>query len=388
MAIDSVLIIDDEPLMLAFLVEALQRKHYNVFSAKNGREALHFLKSQAFDLVITDMNLPDTTGLDILIKAKKISPSTLFIVITAFGTVENAVAAMKAGASNYLLKPFSVETLEMMLLKTQEHLSLIEENTFLRNQTDHSSIPEALIAFNPLMKQTLAQAQKIASSHASVFLHGESGTGKEVMAGFIHRSSPRAKHPYIKVNCAAIPETLLESEFFGHEKGAFTGADSKKLGRFELAHKGSLLLDEVTEIPIKLQPKLLRAIQELEFERLGGTKSISVNIRILATSNRNLKQAVEENILRSDLYYRLNVVPLRVPALRERVEDIIPLATSFLKKFCKKNGKKQKTFSPSATNKLLKYPWPGNIRELANVLERCIILTDDEVIEQDALFID
>lgn len=238
------------------------------------------------------------------------------------------------------------------------------------------------------MKRILQDLEKIAKSNASVFITGESGTGKEVVASVIHELSARAADPFIKVNCAAIPETLLESEFFGHEKGSFTGAHTRKIGRFELGDKGTLLLDEVTEIPLTLQPKLLRAIQEQEFERVGGSRPIKVNLRFLATSNRNMQEAVESKIFREDLFYRLNVVPIQIPPLRERREDICPLASFFLERFCKENHKPMKQFTEAAIQKLLDYPWPGNVRELANVIERTVVLDFDPVIDTGHLYLD
>jgi two-component system, NtrC family, response regulator AtoC len=246
----------------------------------------------------------------------------------------------------------------------------------------------ALVTKSPAMKRIISHLGKIAKSQASVFITGESGTGKEVIAAAIHRLSKRASKPFIKVNCAAIPETLVESEFFGHEKGAFTGAQQRKIGRFELADSGTLLLDEVTEIPLNLQAKLLRAIQEMEFERIGGTRSIDVDVRILATSNREMTEAIESKIFREDLYYRLNVVPIHIPPLRERVEDILPLANYFLEKFCVENHKPKKTLTKKAQEKLLTYHWPGNVRELANIIERTVVLDFDSVIDTEHLYLD
>ena len=238
-----------------------------------------------------------------------------------------------------------------------------------------------IIAESPIMKKLLEEAVRVAKSQASVLIHGESGTGKEVIAGAIHAHSMRASNPYIRVNCAAVPDTLIESEFFGHEKGSFTGANAKRLGRFELANGGTLLLDEVTEIPLNLQPKLLRVVQEQEFERVGGTRPVSVDVRLISTSNRDLKEAIEEKVFREDLFYRLNVVPIHLPPLRERKEDILPLVDYFLGKFCAENGKKKKTLTKKAKEKLVNYPWPGNIRELANVMERVVVLDFGEKIE-------
>jgi two-component system response regulator AtoC len=380
--IEKVLVADDEPLMLRFVADLLKRLGKEVLVAKNGQEAIELLGKEPVDLVITDMKMPQKTGLDVL-KAAKIS-SPLVVLATAHGTIESAVEAMKLGAFHYLIKPFSPEALEGVLEKAEEHLRLVKENTFYREDSKRP----LLVAESPAMKKILQDLEKIAKSHASVFITGESGTGKEVIAGAIHELSSRAQYPFIKVNCAAIPETLLESEFFGHERGAFTGAHIKKIGRFELADKGTLLLDEVTEIPLVLQPKLLRAIQEQEFERVGGTRPLKVNLRFLATSNRSMQEAIETKIFREDLFYRLNVVPIQLPPLRERKEDLLPLATHFLERFCKENHKPMKGFTEAARKKLLDYPWPGNVRELANILERTVVLDFAPVIDAEHLYLD
>jgi two-component system, NtrC family, response regulator AtoC len=374
MRIEKILVVDDEELMRRFLAEALTRKNYSVDLAKNGREALAFLKKNTYELLITDMKMPDLSGIEILRKAKESAPNMLVIVMTAYGTIENAVEAMRLGAFNYLLKPFTPDALETLIEKGGDHLLLLQENIYLREEVSSRRLPTKLVAESPMMKRVLTEVIQIAKSQASILIHGESGTGKEVVAAAIHAHSLRAKNPYIRVNCAAIPDTLIESEFFGHEKGAFTGANNKRAGRFELADKGTLLLDEVTEIPIGLQPKLLRVIQEQEFERVGGSKPLTVDVRLISTSNRNLKEAVQEKILREDLYYRLNVIPISLPPLRERKEDILPLARFFIEKFCAENGKEQKTLTKAAEKKLLTHCWPGNIRELANAIERVIVL--------------
>lgn len=377
MAIEKILVVDDEMILRNFLSETLRRKGLDVVTAENGTRAIEQLKEQSFDLVITDMNMPDLTGIDVLKKTKELSPGTVVVVITAFGTIENAVEAMRLGAFNYLLKPFSPDTIEAILEKAKEHLSLVEENRYLRLQNSPGGLGRNphVIGNSPVMKEILENVAKVAKSNASVFITGESGTGKEVIAHAIHTQSLRSNFPFIKVNCAAIPETLIESEFFGHERGAFTGALAKRLGRFELANQGTLLLDEVTEIPINIQAKLLRAIQEQEFERVGGTKLIRVDTRIISTSNRNIKDSLAEKTLREDLYYRLNVVPIHLPPLRERRDDVIPLSEYFLEKFSIDNHRAVgKSFSAGAKEKLLEYSWPGNIRELANVIERAVVM--------------
>lgn len=382
MRIENILVVDDEALMRRFLHEALNQKGFSVDVAENGKQAHFFLKNNTYDLVITDMKMPDCTGLDIVKKIKEQSPQTLVLIMTAFGTIENAVEAMRLGAFNYLLKPFTPDAMEALIEKANEYAALVQENTFYREQTTSKT---KVIAESPLMQKVLKETQQIAKSQASVLIHGESGTGKEIIAATIHAYSLRAKKPYIRLNCAAIPDALIESEFFGHEKGSFTGANQKRLGRFELADGGTLLLDEVTEIPINLQPKLLRVIQEQEFERVGGCRPISVDVRLISTSNRNLKEAIAEKIFREDLYYRLNVVPIYLPPLRERKEDILPLTRYFLDKFCLENKKKLKLLTRSTENKLLEYPWPGNIRELGNIIERIVVLDYGDTVEPSHL---
>ncbi len=385
--IEKILLVDDEPLIRNFLSEALRRNGYDVTVVENGKKALSCLKENTFDVVITDMKMPDLTGLEVLRKAKESSPETLVIIMTAYGTIENAVEAMRYGAFHYLLKPFTPEAIETVLEKAAEHLALVRENTFLREEVKRGRGTSRFIIESPSMKKILHDLIKVAKSQASVLIQGESGTGKEVIAAAIHAYSQRAEKPYIRVNCAAIPDTLIESEFFGHEKGAFTGAAIRKPGRFELAHGGTLLLDEVTEIPLPLQPKLLRVIQEQEFERVGGTKSLAVDVRLIATSNRNLKEAIAQKIFREDLYYRLNVVPVLLPPLRERGEDILPLARYFLELYCLENSKKLKTLTPEAEKKLIGYPWPGNIRELANVIERVVVLDEGPRVDAEDLLL-
>ncbi|MEI8124472.1 MAG: sigma-54 dependent transcriptional regulator [Parachlamydiaceae bacterium] len=389
MSIEKILIVDDELLVRNFLAETLRRKHFDVTTAENGTKALNLLKETTFDMVITDMKLPDFTGIDILRKAKELNQNTVVVIITAFGSIENAVDAMRLGAFNYLIKPFSPDTIEAVIEKAREHLSLIEENQYLRQQLSSGGgrSPQSIICESPSMKLIFEQVAQIANSNASVFIHGESGTGKEVIAQAIHKHSPRANRPFIKVNCAAVPETLIESEFFGHEKGAFTGANARRLGRFELANGGTLLLDEITETPASLQAKLLRVTQEQEFERVGGVKPIRVDVRLVSTSNRNMKEAIANKLIREDLYYRLDVVPIQIPPLRERKEDIIPLAEYFLEKTAIENHRNKKKLTAEAKKKLLKYAWPGNVRELSNVIERAVVLDNDPQVSPANLLI-
>ncbi|MBS0628198.1 MAG: sigma-54-dependent Fis family transcriptional regulator, partial [Verrucomicrobia bacterium] len=318
--------------------------------------------------------------------AKQLYPEILVIILTSPLKIDKALSAIRLGAFQYIVQPLTEEALETTLQKAFEHTSLLQENAFLRKEISYSTKKEShpLIAESPVMKQIMEDICKIAKSNASVFIIGESGTGKEVLANAIHQNSFRSHKPFIRVNCAAVPESLLESEFFGHEKGAFTGAIQKRIGRFELANTGSLLLDEISEVPLELQPKLLRAIQEREFERVGGTKQVQVDVRIISTSNRNMKEAVEKKIFREDLFFRLHVVPIKIPPLRERKEDIIPLAEYFLEKFCKDNFLSPKKLSNEAKEKLLSYYWPGNIRELANLMERTIIMhVGEKILDKD-----
>lgn len=391
MAVEKILVVDDELLVRNFLVETLKRKGLDVSAADCGEKAIPMLKDGPYDLVITDMKMPGMTGIDVLRKVKEQAPDTLVVVVTAFGSIENAVEAMRLGAFNYLIKPFSPDTIEAVLEKAQEHRALMEENQYLRQQVSKGQGSRSvgkIIGESAVMKRILEDVRRVAKSNASIFINGESGTGKEVIAHAVHFNSHRANRPYVRVNCAAVPETLIESEFFGHEKGAFTGANMRRLGRFELANLGTLLLDEVTEIPIALQAKLLRVIQEQEFERVGGSKLIRVDTRLVSTSNRDMKEAIADKVFREDLYYRLNVVPIHLPPLRERREDIIPLSEYFLDRICIENHKASKSLSPDAKKKLLGYPWPGNIRELANIIERAVVMDYSNCIEAEHLVLE
>lgn len=389
MAIQKILIVDDEKLVRDFLQETLKRKDFEVDTVDCGQKAFAIMREKQFDLVITDLKMPDYTGIDVLKKAKELCPGALVVIITAYGSVENAVEAMRLGAFNYLIKPFSPDTIEAVLEKANEHLALVTENNYLRQQLNPTGLNSTAkpIAESPIMKKIIQEAERIAKSNANVMITGESGTGKEVIASLIHYHSNRAKNPFIKVNCAAIPETLIESEFFGHEKGAFTGATSTHRGRFELANGGTLLLDEITEVPISLQAKLLRVIQEQEFERIGGTKPIHIDVRIISTSNRNMQEAIRDKKIREDLYYRLNVMPIHLPSLRERKEDILPLAQFFLTKFCQENHKEPAHLSKEAKALLQSYDWPGNVREIGNILERAVVLNTSGEITPEEIYL-
>lgn len=378
--IEKILVVDDEEIMRDFLQEALESQGFTVTLAESGEKAFSLLQKESFDLVMTDMKMGKMSGLDLLDKIQTLSPKPLVMVATAFASVENAVEAMKRGAFHYLMKPFSLESLMIHIEKANQYLALLQENVYLRQNTP-SSMGQTFVAESPKMRAIVQDVAQIAKTSSSVFISGETGTGKEVIAHFLHHQSSRQNQPFIKVNCAAIPEALVESEFFGHEKGAFTGAIAKKPGRFELADQGTLFLDEITEIPIWLQAKLLRAIQEGEFYRVGGIKPVHTNIRFISASNRCLQEALQEKILREDLYYRLNVVPLHLPPLREREEDILPLANHFLVKTAQESHVPIKKLSKASEKAILQYSWPGNVRELANIMERATVLGKARVIE-------
>ncbi|NGX49652.1 MAG: Transcriptional regulatory protein ZraR [Candidatus Anoxychlamydiales bacterium] len=384
--INKILIVDDEPLIRNFLKESLTRLNKKVFTAQNGQDAIKQIENQDFDLVITDVKMPKKSGIDVLKFAKQKNKNTLVVVISAFAKINSAIEALNFGAYNYLVKPFSFDTLKAIINKAEEHQNLILENFSLKKEISNTSFD--IIAKSFYMQNLVNNIEKIAKSRSSVFISGESGVGKEVIAKLIHQRSNRNKNPFIKVNLAAISPTLLESEFFGHEKGAFTGADTQNIGRFELANKGTLLLDEITELPINLQAKLLRVLQEKEFERVGSTTPIKVDIRVISITNQDINLAITNKTFREDLFYRLNVLPIKIPALRDRKEDILPLANYFLLKFSKENNKPIKMLSKKAQEKLINYPWPGNVRELANTIERTIVMEKSKIIEKEHILLD
>ena len=342
-------------------------------TAKKLAEAEALIAKDSFDLILLDIRLPDGDGEKFLDQLALLPERPLVIVMTGYGTIESAVACMRAGAFDYVMKPFSPSQIVVFLRKAQSYHQLQQVNRLLSDTGGDTD--GALIGRSPVMGRLRQLIERVAPTDATVFISGESGTGKEMMAREIYRRSPRRQQPFIKVNCAAISETLIESEFFGHERGAFTGATERREGRFELANNGTLLLDEVSEIPGNLQAKLLRVLQEREFERVGGNRTIKVNVRILATSNRDLLRNVEQGTFRQDLYYRLNVFPVIVPPLRERAEDILVLAEHFLQLYVRKHGIKVTGFAESARRAILSYRWPGNVRELQNTIERAVILS-------------
>lgn len=383
MTMHSVLVVDDEPNYLIVLSELLKDEGFEVFTAADGTAGLQIIDAVDLDIVVTDMQMPGMNGLQLLHKVKEHKPDLPVIVITAFAEVDKAVQAMQAGAYNYLAKPFSNDELIITLRKAAQHYSLIRENTRLRDEIKGKNGFSGMVGKNPKMLQVYQLIEKVAPTQASVLITGESGTGKELVAKAIHMNSPREAKPFIAVNCAALSENLLESELFGHEKGAFTGAVAMRKGRFELADTGTIFLDEVGEIPLALQSKLLRVLQEKTFERVGGGKTIEVDVRIISATNKDLREEVTSGRFREDLFYRLNVIPINLPALRERMDDMRLLAEYFLEKYRKELTKPKLQMSADALKLLMKLPWEGNIRELENTIERAAILCSNDVIEAD-----
>jgi DNA-binding NtrC family response regulator len=372
------MIVEDDAVVRRTLAITLQKMNIPALAVSNCFQALEEQQKEPADLIISDLQLPDGNGITLLQQFKKLNPAVDVIIMTGFGTIESAVEAMKLGASNYLLKPFTASQLDLALTQIAEKKELRKQNTYLKDQLAAESEFSSLLSNSPEMSQIQKLILQVAPTDATVLLEGESGTGKEVIAHALFEKSLRKDKPYIKVNCAAVPETLLESEFFGHEKGAFTGATMKREGRFEMANGGTLLLDEITEISLPLQAKLLRVLQEQEFERVGGSRTIRADVRILATTNRNLAEAVAAGQFRQDLYYRLNVVPIKVPRLAERKGDVEFLLGKFLDRFATQHKKPVPRISPIALEQLTRYAWPGNVRELRNYAERAVILSTTE----------
>lgn len=377
----KILIVDDEVNLLQSLGDVLKRKGYSVATAQNGLEALGKLKERYFNIAIIDLKMPKMGGMELLEIMKERYPQTLVVILTGYGTIKNAVEAMKKGAYNYLIKPFSPDEILLIANKIMEEENLREENRFLRQELEKKG---EIITRNKKMRRLKELIEQVARTEATVLITGETGTGKELVARAIYQSSPRNKNLFVKVNCAALAEGVLESELFGHERGAFTDAYMQKRGRFELADRGTLFLDEIGDIPLTTQVKLLRVLQEGELERVGGEETIKVNVRIIAATNQNLAQAIREKRFREDLFYRLNVVNLELPPLRERKEDIPLLAQYLLKKY-KRLNKCVEGISEEALDCFASYPWPGNIRELENTIERAVILAKKPLIKKEDL---
>ncbi len=377
----TLLIADDDPGLRESLQRTLTREGYQVVLASDGRAALERLQGGGIDLILTDLKMPGLTGIELLKAAKAIAPDIDVILFTAFGTVEEAVRAMKDGAYDFLTKPFQRAQLLRLIRKALERRALIEQNRVLQQRLDDLLRQGSVIGGSPAFRRMMTLVDQVADSSASVLIQGESGTGKELVARAIHERSPRQAGPFIAVNCAALPETLLESELFGYEKGAFTGAGGRKEGRFELADGGTLFLDEVADLSPVTQPKILRVLQEGEFERLGGTRSIRVDVRVVTATNQDLTQMVRDKRFREDLFYRLNVITLTVPPLRERREDIRVLAQHFLRVYAAKNNRRLEGVTDEAIRRLEAYAWPGNVRELENVIERGVVLARGALVD-------
>jgi DNA-binding NtrC family response regulator len=384
----AILIVEDEAKMRRLLELNLGEDGFTTYSAGDAETGLKVLREHAVDLVVTDLKLPGMNGLEFLHTVKRQNAALPVVVMTAFGSVETAVEAMKAGASDYVLKPFSLTEMRMVIRKELDVHNLREENRSLREALGKRYSHPNIVARSAKMQEVLATVERVAPTNSTVLLGGQSGVGKDLIARAIHEKSRRASGPFLKINSTAIPENLLESELFGFEKGAFTGAVASKPGKFELADKGTLFLDEIGDVPPATQVKLLRVLQEREFERLGGTKTVKVDVRLIAATNRDLRAALEEGTFREDLYYRLNVVPIDIAPLRERKEDIPELANLFLTRFAGDSGKPVESISPEAMKILVNYHWPGNVRELQNIVERGCALAKGSVLEPADIHLD
>ena len=383
----TILVVDDDTAHRTMLRTLLGRWGYKVIEADDGDSAISRVEERPYDLIMMDIRMIRVSGLEALAKIKTINPSIPIIIMTAYSSVETAVEALKKGAYDYLTKPLDFDELKISLERAMEHRRLREENLQLREQLGSQFDRRNIIGRSAAMEKLMETVLLVAASDATVLITGESGTGKELIAGAIHYNSPRRDGPFVKINCAAITETLLESELFGHEKGSFTGADRKKEGKFRQADGGTLFLDEVSEMSLAMQVKLLRVVQEREVTRVGGDEVLAVDVRVITATNKNLEKEAEDGRFRQDLYYRINVVSIEVPPLVERKEDIPLLAQHFLSVFSEKNQKKIKGFSPQAMNLMLKYDWPGNIRELMNVVERAVVLSRGEFLDDGDLSI-
>ncbi len=383
-----ILIVDNEPDMRSALAQALSSDGYSVESATNGVQALEKLGKGEFSLVIADMKLPEMSGMEVLKEVKKVSPHVPVIMTTANGTIENAVEAMQCGASDFILKPFSPEALELVVKKVCKRSNGRRKARPGTGDLWKGEQPKQMVTQDPKLLKILKLAKDIAPSKATVLIQGESGTGKEVLASFIHRHNGGNESPYVAINCASLPDGLAESELFGHEKGSFTGAIIRKVGKFELANQGTVVLDEISEMPMPIQAKLLRALQERTIDRVGGSKPIPIEVRVIAISNTDIRSAVREGKFREDLFYRINVIPFIIPPLRERKGDIPLLAQHFLKKYSSLNGRPVKRISDEALSLLLGLEWKGNVRELENTIERSVLLSGQDTIFPDHLFLE
>ena len=382
-----ILVVDDEMIVCESCKRILEEEGYEVDIALSGKEAFEKMKANPFDIVITDLKMPGIDGMEVLKTLRKEYPDSIIIMITGFSTVETAVEAMKLGAFDYIPKPFTPDEVTIVVKKAIEKKSLMLENIYLRQELQEKYGFHNIVGKSKKMQEIYRIIAKVAMTDSTVLIYGQSGTGKELIARAIHFNSPRREKQFVPVDCAVLSENLLESELFGHVRGSFTGAVTTKPGLFEVADGGTVFLDEVGNISLSIQAKLLRVLQEREFTPVGGTKSKKVDIRLIAATNKDLEKMIKEETFREDLYYRLNIVPISLPTLKERQEDIPLLAVHFLKKYTEEMGKTIKAFTPEAMEKLMKYPWPGNVRELENVIERTVVMTDDEMVRVEHLIL-
>jgi DNA-binding NtrC family response regulator len=378
----NILVVDDEEIVRDSLGSWLEEDGYNVEAVESGRKALERLPAKAWDLMLVDLKMPGMDGIQLMEEVRKTHPEMLVIIMTAYATVDTAVKAMKTGAYDYFVKPFNPDDISLTIRKIVDHHKLVQENLFLRKELKKQYKLRDMISKNEKMLEIFDLARTVAKSSSTVLIQGESGTGKELLARAVHDESPRSEAPFISVSCASLTESLLESELFGHEKGAFTGANAIKRGKLELAQDGTLFLDEIGDIGLKLQMDLLRVLEQREFRRVGGSDLIAINSRIIAATNRDLKAAIEENRFRADLYYRLNVISIHIPPLRERREDIPPLVDHFIEKFNIEMGKQVRGVSEEAMRILVDNDWPGNARELRNVIERAMVVAKGNIITE------
>lgn len=385
---ETILLVEDKESMARMLTETLAAEGYRTVVAKDGAEGIRLAREGRFDLVLSDLRLPRKDGIEVLRASRAENPRTPVIVMTAFGTIENAVTAMKEGAYDFITKPFDTDLLLLLLKRALEARRVLTENMLLKDELAAKGNSNDLIGKSGAMEDVVLQVRKVAPGKTTVLILGESGTGKELFARAIHDLSPRRSGPFVPINCAAIPRELLESELFGHEKGSFTGADSKKIGKFEYADMGTIFLDEIVEMDVTLQTKLLRVLQEGEIERVGGLKPIQIDVRVIAATNRDIEKAIGERLIREDLFYRLNVFPITIPPLRERKDDIPLLADFFAVKYCAELKTSLKKISGDAVRQLMNYPWKGNVRELENCIERAVILCDGDRITPEHLILD
>ncbi len=383
----SILVIDDKDSIRTMLTKTLQEEGFQVDAVEGGQKGLELARLKSYDLALTDLKMPEMDGMQVLTTLKEIDNDMAVVIMTAYGTVETAVEAMKNGAYDFITKPFDPEHLNVVLQRAMENRRLLAENSLLREELAQTLGFSEIIGQNEKMKEVSKLIQKVSVSDTSVLLQGESGTGKELFARAIHNLSPRRDKPYVAINCAAIPAELLENELFGSERGAYTSSVARKMGKFEIADSGTIFLDEIGDLEISLQAKLLRVLQQKKFERLGGTKTVSVDVRVIAATNMDLNEMIKRKVFREDLYYRLSVFPIAIPPLRERADDIKPLADYFINKYTKDMKKQMKTLSRDAVIILEKYHWPGNVRELENTIERSIILAEGKKITPDHLAI-